>query len=35
MAIDIAGKKVLHDYHSVLYKLTGIATDLFQNPEKI
>jgi AraC-like DNA-binding protein/ligand-binding sensor protein len=27
MPIDIAAKKVLHDYHTVLYKLMGIATD--------
>ena len=27
MSINIAGKKILQDYHSVLYKLTGIATD--------
>jgi len=27
MAIDVAAKKVLHDYHTILYKLTGIAID--------
>lgn len=27
MSINIAGKKILQNYHSVLYQLTGIATD--------
>ena len=27
MSINIAGKKILQDYHAILYKLTGVAID--------
>jgi AraC-like DNA-binding protein len=35
MTINIAGKKILQDYHAVLYKLTGIAIDYISETGEI